>query len=53
MSQVYRPSLERFVKAGGESSSSPQEAVKGNHLSLGIDVLPQCLPLLLEEWETS
>lgn len=41
------------MKAGGESSTSPQEAVKGNHLSLGVDVLPQCLLLLLEEWETS
>jgi 3-hydroxyisobutyrate dehydrogenase-like beta-hydroxyacid dehydrogenase len=26
---VYPPSMERFVKAGGESSSSPHEAVQG------------------------
>jgi 3-hydroxyisobutyrate dehydrogenase-like beta-hydroxyacid dehydrogenase len=27
--QVYPPSMERFVKAGGEASSSPHEAVQG------------------------
>jgi UDP-N-acetylmuramoylalanine-D-glutamate ligase len=26
---VYPPSMERFVKAGGEASSSPHEAVQG------------------------